>query len=133
MDKLEFTDWSEDHRRFEPGEIAIFRQRMMIMPNLKIWSKQYNINLSSHSAYIGIQLNLERLYSSSVMEISNFQKSVRSENLWGQKKCRSKKNLVRKKSFGSASVKKNLVVINCGPKNIYIKLSSQDICHCIHP
>jgi len=32
MDKLEFTDWSEVQRRLGSGEIAIFRQRMIIVP-----------------------------------------------------------------------------------------------------
>ena len=36
MDKLEFTDGSEVQRRFGSGEVAIFRQRMIIAPPLGI-------------------------------------------------------------------------------------------------
>ena len=32
MDKLEFTDWSEVQHMFSSGEIAIYLQRMIIMP-----------------------------------------------------------------------------------------------------
>ena len=34
MDKLEFTDWFEVQLRFGSGEIAIFRQRMIIRPGI---------------------------------------------------------------------------------------------------
>ena len=32
MDKIEFTDWSQVHRMFSSGEIAIFQHRMVIAP-----------------------------------------------------------------------------------------------------